>query len=105
MLFTDDFMSFLQDPFKYKHRLTQWKARRKFLQNHHKLKKLTEKTEVWAVQSEESDNPLSSSEDEQPILLKPRLSPILSVETPRTKPKGRHSLLDKPEEILQERIS
>ena len=70
MLFTDDFVFFLQDPFKYQHKLTAWKARRKFFQNHHKMQRLTKQTEVWAVQSEDSDNPLSSSEDEQPNMIK-----------------------------------
>ena len=91
ILFTDDFEIFLKDPLKYKDKLINWKARQRFLKNHLKLKNLTKQNEPWAIQSETSDNPLSSSEDDQkdPIPPPPKLREVKSVRTPLiTKRKG-----------------
>ena len=65
ILFTDGFEIFLKEPLQYKDKLINWKARQRFLKNHLKLKNLTKQNEAWAIQSETSDNPLSSSEDDQ----------------------------------------
>ena len=97
MIFTDDFEQFIHEPLKYRDKLIKWKARRKFLKNHQKMQSVTKQSEVWAVHSETSDNPLSSSSEEKEnqnfIKYKPEVKQFNSATTPLLNQEGANKLL------------
>lgn len=97
MIFTDDFEQFIHEPLKYRDKLIKWKARRKFLKDHQKMQSVTKQSEVWAVHSETSDNPLSSSseenENQSKLKYQPEIRPLNSAATPLLNQGGVNKLL------------
>ena len=97
MIFTDDFEQFIREPMKHRDKLIKWKARRKFLKTHQKMQSVTKQSEVWAVHSETSDNPLSSSSEEivvsSPIRYKPEMKAFNSATTPLLSQENTNKLL------------